>query len=84
MTRMMLACSAIISTIFFPWPFTALLALASSPVEPLLPLAVGIFMDTLYYTPSMRMPPFFVIIGAIATIIAFFVRNRIRTGIIKR
>ncbi len=84
MIRGILTCSALISAIFFPWPFTAFLALVSSPIEPFLPFASGIFLDTLYYTPSTGIPPFFAITGAIVTLIAFSVRSRVRTGIIKR
>ncbi len=69
-----------LSAIYFPWPLTALLALACAVSEPLVPLAVGMFVDTLYYTTGV---PHFVPYGALATIVALFVRSRLRTGIIK-
>ena len=73
-----------VSVICFPWPFTALLALVSSLIEPLVPLAVGMFADTLYYAPSAGAWPFFTLAGAVATTIALLVRSRLRTSSIKR
>lgn len=68
-----------LSAIYFPWPFTALLALLGASVEPLLPLAAGLFADTLYYTPALGFP-YFTCFGALVTLLAFFVRSRLRTG----
>jgi len=70
-----------ISVIFFPWPLTAVLALASSFLIPFLPLAVGLFADTLYYTSGF---PFFTFYGALATGVVLFVRSRLKTGSIGR
>ncbi len=75
--------STFASTIFFPWPFTALLALAASFAEPLVPLAVGLFTDTLYYVPHAGSFPFFTLYGAMFSTIAFFVRSRLRVGPIR-
>lgn len=72
-----------ISTVFLPWPFTALLALSASVFEPLVPLAAGLFADTLYYTPQAGILPLFTFAGALLTAVAFFVRNRLKTGIIR-
>jgi hypothetical protein len=72
-----------LSALFFPWPLTAVLALGVSLSEPLVPLAAGLFADALYYTSSASALPFFTISGAIATGIAFFVRSRLKTGIIE-
>ncbi len=80
MMRGILTVSSFISVVFFPWPLTAVLALVSASMEPLVPLAVGIFADTLYYTPQARALPLFTICGAIVTIIAFLVRSRLRTS----
>jgi len=84
MIRRVFTFFSFVSVIFFPWPFTVLLVLVSSCTEPLVPLAVGIFADTLYYAPSVGTLPLFTLYGAVVTIIAFFVRSRLRTGIIKR
>ena len=67
-----------ISVIFFPWPLTAVLSLASSF---LIPLAVGLFSDTLYYTSGL---PLFTLCGSLATGAVLFVRSRLKTGSIGR
>lgn len=84
MMRGILTLSTLASVILFPWPLSVLLALASAIVEPLVPLAVGIFADTLYYTPQARALPLFTICGAVVTIIAFLVRSQLSKGIIRR
>ncbi len=83
MIRALLASLSLVSVIFFPWPFTVLLALISAFTEPLVPLAIGICADAFYYSPSVQIIPFFTLGGAIATAIALLVRSRLRTGIIK-
>ena len=72
-----------VSVIVFPWPFTVLLALACSFTEPLVPLAVGLFADTLYYTPQAHSLPIFAFCGAVVTVVAFFVRSRLRASSIR-
>ena len=69
-----------ISVLFFPWPLTTLLVLASSLSVPLLPLAAGIFADTLYYSSQTTVIPLFTLFGALATVAAFFVRSRLRAS----
>lgn len=73
---------AFISAILFPWPLTILLTLGVAVFEPLVPLAVGIFADTLYYIPHAGALPLFSIYGAILTVVAFFVRSQLKTSII--
>jgi len=80
MMRGILTFSTLASVIFFPWPLTVLLAFASVPFEPLVPLAAGLFADTLYYTPSAGGLPVFTLCGAAMTIAAFFVRSRLVAG----
>lgn len=72
-----------LSTLFFPWPLTAVLALGVSIFEPLVPAAAGIFMDTLYYTGGQHSLPIFAISGVVVTVAAYFVRSRLKTGIIE-
>jgi hypothetical protein len=69
-----------LSALFFPWPLTACLALGMALFEPLLPLAVGLFADTLYYFPHGGGLPFFTCAGALVTVGAFFVRSRLKTN----
>lgn len=73
-----------ISTIFFPWPLTALLAIFSSFSEPLVPLAVGVFADVLYYSPQTSVWPVCTILGAVCTAVALFVHSQLRTSIMER
>jgi hypothetical protein len=82
MMRGVLVFAPLISVLLFPWPFSVLLALASSFVEPLTPLAAGLFADTLYYTPQAQALPLFTIGGAALSAIAFLVRSRLKTSII--
>lgn len=63
------------SAVFFPWPLTALLALGATYYEPLVPLAVGIFADTLYFAPGSGFPVWSAL-GLVATVAAYFFRSR--------
>lgn len=82
MMRGTLTIITFISTVLFPWPLTALLALAASAFEPLVPLSIGLFADTLYYVPSPGSFPVFTLYGALAAALAFIVRSRLKTSII--
>lgn len=83
MTRAILAFVTLVSAAIFPWPLAAVITLASSALEPLLPLAAGLFADVLYYEPRAGAFPLFTIGGAVATVLAYIVRNRLRTGTIE-
>lgn len=72
-----------VSAMLFPWPFTALLALIAALFEPLVPLAVGLFVDTLYYTSVTGAFPLFTLYGLFASIIAILVRRQLQASIIK-
>lgn len=80
MMRGTLTILTFISTVFFPWPLTAVLALGASLLDPLVPLAAGLFADTLYYAPHAGTLPMFTLYGALATALVFFVRSRLKTG----
>ncbi|TSA44050.1 hypothetical protein D4R49_00805 [bacterium] len=69
-----------ISTILFPWPFTAFFVLTAAFFEPLVPLAVGLFADALYYTPYSGVWPTATISGLALSVIAGLVRRQLRTG----
>lgn len=83
MSRGIFTMFALVSVVLFPWPLTVLVAVAAALYVPLLPLSIGIFSDTLYYTPAAGLP-LFTLGGMALTLLAFFVRNRLNTGIIKR
>lgn len=73
--------AAFFSVILFPWPLTAGLALLLAPFEPLVPLAIGIFADTLYYSHQGSLLPMATLSGAVVTVVAFFVRSRLKARI---
>jgi len=81
MIRGTLTILSFVSTVFFPWSFTMLLTLGASFFEPLVPLAVGLFADTLYYAPQSGGLPVFTLYGALITVLAFFVRSRLKGSI---
>jgi hypothetical protein len=81
MMRATFSVLSFVSTVLLPWPCTVLLALGIALYEPLVPLAVGIFADTLYYTAQSG-APLFTLGGLFATLLAFFVRSRLKPGII--
>ena len=82
MIRGILTTVSFISTVFFPWPLTILLALGASIFEPLVALSIGLLADTLYYAPLSGGLPVFTFYGALVTVIAFLVRSRLKAGII--
>ena len=73
----------LVSLVFFPWPLTIVLALVSAVYEPLMPLSIGLLADMLYYTVGSGHLPMAALSGLVASIMAFFVRSRMRTGIIR-
>lgn len=83
MTAGVLTILTFISIILFPWGVSVLLALAAGSRDPLVPLAAGIFADLLYYSPSVAAFPYSTLLGIVAATGLFFVRSRLRTGIMK-
>ena len=75
--------AAFSSAIFFPWPMTACLALGMAIFEPWTPLAAGLIVEALY-RPHAAGLPWFAAAGAAATAVAFFIRARLKTGIVER
>lgn len=63
-----------------PWPLPSFIVLLISPVIPLAPLALGIMFDALYRAPGMF--PLASVLGALGTVIAYFVRKRLGASII--
>lgn len=78
-----LTLSSFVSAVLFPWPFTALLVVVTSFGEPLVPLAIGIFVDTLYYAPQSGALPLFTFYGCIVSILAILVRHQLRSSIMR-
>lgn len=84
MTSGILTILAIISTVFLPWSLTAIVTLVAAFFEPLVPLAIGLFADTLYFVPQSGSFPLFTLYGAIVTAISFLVRSQLSDSIINR
>jgi len=80
MIRVLLIGTTFVSVVLFPWPLTVFLVFASSVFEPLIPLIVGIFADTLYYAPQVYAVPLYTLYGMILTGTVFFVRSRLRAS----
>lgn len=83
MIRGILTLFTFVSTILFPWPFTVTLALISSFTEPFVPLAVGVFADTLYYAPQAYALPLFTLFGAVLTTVALLLRSQLRPNLVR-
>ncbi len=75
-----LTITTFISVILFPWPLTVLLALITSLYEPLVPLAVGLFADTLFYVPQAGRFPICTLLGFLTSVMAVFVRRQLRAS----
>ena len=84
MIRGLTTALAFVSAVLFPWPLTVLITLGVALFEPLVPLAIGIFADTIYYTPHAGVLPWFFICGGVSTILASLVRSQLKTSIIGR
>lgn len=78
MTRGIFTVGAFVSSILFPWPFTAILALFAARTVPFAPFAVGVFVDALYYPPGAFTVPWGSVLGAIATCTTFALKAMIR------
>lgn len=77
-----LTVATFLSALLFPWPLTAALAIVTSFFEPLVPLAVGIFADALYYSPASGGLPMSTIYGLSMSLLAILVRRWLSASII--
>ncbi len=84
MIRPLLVLLSFISVIFLPWLVTIVLVLVVATLEPLLPFAIGIFADTLYYHTASSSYPRYALLGIGVTVAVLFVRSQLRTSIIRR
>lgn len=74
---------SLISVVLFPWIYTLVLVCVTAAFEPLVPLAVGILADTLYYTSHAAAWPLYTLLGLVTSILAYFVRSGLRSSIIR-
>ena len=72
---------ALASPLLFPLGITIILAGVGAIVTPLLPLAVGLIFDALYWHGSASWLPWASLVGALLSIVAFFVHRYVRTSI---
>lgn len=79
--RVLLAALAALSPFFFPYPATVLLSFAASLFFPYLALGIGILTDALYLAPNAAFFPVATGIGAVTSLLAFFVRRFIKARI---
>ena len=82
--RGILTIATFLSIILFPFHYAVLLALVTAYSEPFVPLAAGLFADTLYYTPHAYAVPYFTLGGALITGMTLFVQSRLRSSSMKR
>lgn len=69
----------VIATLFFlPYALSILVLFVAACFVPLAGLALGIMLDTLYYTPGAAHLPYASLIGLIATLIGIVVQRFIR------
>lgn len=75
--------AAFLSVFLFPWQLWVSILFALSPFEPFLPLAIGLFADTLYYVPHDTFFPVYTLFGIALTGIALFMRSRLKASSIR-
>ncbi len=79
--RVAIVILAALGVLWFPWPLTLLLILASGVVVPVSALVLGIAVDVLYHPFSFAVVPYGVLIGVLAyvcgTLVRRFVASRI-------
>lgn len=83
MIRIAVLLAAFVSLFCFPWPLTVFLTLSIAYDEPLVPLAVGMCADALYFAAVPGSYWTMTVCGALATIISYWVRKRVHTSIIR-
>jgi hypothetical protein len=74
---------ALLSPLFFPWPLTVGLALLAAIYFPFAPFVVGVLTDVLYYAHGASVLPWWTLLGALATAVAFLVRGFVQTSIMR-
>lgn len=66
---------ALFSPFFFPWLYTAVVAIIASIRYPLVALIVGIEIDTLYYVHGVTSLPYASVWGVLVMILAMLARR---------
>jgi len=69
------------SPFFFPYPFTLVLSFAASLFVPFVGILIGILTDVLYFVPHVDHIPLASLLGALVSVVAFFVRRFLKARI---
>jgi len=83
MIRRLFAFFPAISLLFFPFSLTVILTLLAAYATPLMPLAIGVLADTLYFSRGVASVPFYTLVGFATTVVALLVRRFIETSIMR-
>ncbi len=73
---------ALFSPFFFPWLYTAVVAIIASARYPLVAFIVGIEIDALYYVHGVTSLPYASVWGIIVMILAILIRRFTRVYLI--
>lgn len=79
MNRIIGSVLVLVSSLYLPWQCTAVLAIVAGMWDPIVPLAAGILIDTLYAVPTAHVYPLASLAGAAATALLFLVRRQLRS-----
>ena len=69
--------------LLFPIGVTIFIALAAAVFSPLFPLAAGVMLDALYFSPGSYPVPLYSLLGGAATIAAYFVHRFVEASIMR-
>jgi hypothetical protein len=81
MIRAILLVAAFVSIFLFPYPATFILSFIASLFFPPAALIAGIITDLVYFVPGAYAFPLGIVLGALLSLIAFFVRRFAKTRI---
>lgn len=79
--RVAIVILAALGVLWFPWPLTLVLIIASGMVFPLSALVLGLTVDMLYHPFSFTVVPYGVLVGVAAYVGGTFVRRFVASRI---
>ncbi len=79
MMRAVLIGLSVVSLFVFPWPLTLVLGFVTSLLVPPVAFVLGVAAELLYGAHGV---PYAVIVGAVLSVVAFFVRGFVKARII--
>ncbi|MCI0597608.1 hypothetical protein L0Y34_00825 [Candidatus Parcubacteria bacterium] len=81
MIKTILIVAALLSVFWFPYPMTLILSFAASFFFPPVAFVVGLLSDLVYFVPGAYPVPLGVSLGLGLSLLAFVMRNVVRTRI---